>query len=184
MMAAPAPSGKGHLQGRARPSERKERKGLPTARDDPRTLQCEIAIRSPDLTDARGSEEDEARRIDVGELVAPQALELPEDGGVMLDCERKELEPRQFSESEVERSRRLLTEPMEEPTVRLGHHGERGRPASGRIGEQAQGRCVVLVGSVEKAMKTPLSRKTGPAVTAAASRIHHRVHALAGLGVA
>lgn len=67
----------------------------------PSASQSQITIGPPNLVDAKGSEEHEARRVHVGQLVAPKPLQLLDRGGLMLGSERKKLEPRELPEGET-----------------------------------------------------------------------------------
>ena len=123
---------------------------LPANRQDPGSLQGEVAVRPPDLLDTKATEEHEARSVHVGELVSPEPVELEADRGMVTSIERKKLKARQFSDGETERPSRFFTEPVEKPAVGFGDDRQRRKPASWRIGKKADRGGVIPIGSVEK----------------------------------
>ena len=86
-------------------------------RHDARSFQRQIPISSPHLADSEGLEEHETRRVHVRQLVAAQALERLDDGGVMVRVEGQQGEPRKLGEGDAKNAGGVLAEAMQEPAI-------------------------------------------------------------------
>lgn len=83
-------------------------------RDDARSVDAQVAIGAPHLSNPKLREEDQGGSIDVGQFVATQAFELLQDGDMMRRVEGVQDQPGKIGQCEAECARCLLTEPMQE----------------------------------------------------------------------
>jgi hypothetical protein len=82
--------------------------------------------------------------------MATKAFELPDDGGVVVVVEGQKDEAGEVAEREAERPRRVLTEPMQKPPVRLGNDREGRVPSARRVREEASRAGMLPVGAVQE----------------------------------
>ena len=119
-------------------------------RYDARAIEAEIAVCAPYFTNVQPLEQDEAARVDVGELVTAEAFQLSNGGFVQTWVDRREIQARQIGERQTKRAGRVLAEAVKEPAVGLPDHAQRRVPSARRSGKQTRGFGMVVIGPIEE----------------------------------